>query len=82
MIILHIGSSSVWKETFGDGRRRVPDALQRFGRWTCTGDTELVMYDKCANQDAAFAFPDLMNTGEGGITMWFKGTGKGSAPRT
>lgn len=76
MIIHHIGSSSTWIEAFGDDVDAFPFPAGDGGQWTCTGDTELTVYEKCENKDAAFEFYKYMTTGEGGTT-WFKSTGKG-----
>lgn len=76
MMIHHIGSSSIWLETFGDDVDAFPSPAGAGGQWTCTGDTNLVVYEQCENKEAAFEFYKFMTTGEGG-TMWFKDTGKG-----
>ena len=76
MIIHHIGSSTMWTEQFGDDVGAFVSPGTDKGQWTCTGDTELAVYEKCANKEAAFEFYKFMTTGEGG-TIWFKGTGKG-----
>ena len=76
MIIHHIGSSTTWIKTFGDDVAAFPVPGSEKGRWTCTGDTEFVVYNQCKNKDAAFEFLTYMTLGEGG-TKWFKGTGKG-----
>lgn len=76
MFIHHIGSSAVWLEAFGDDVGAFPVPGGDGGRWTCVGDTELVVYENCQNKEAAFAFYKYMTTGEGG-TAWFKATGKG-----
>ena len=76
MIIHHIGSSTTWMEQFGDDVDAFVFPGTDKGQWTCTGDTEFIVYEKCENKEAAFEFVKFMTTGEGG-TMWFKGTGKG-----
>lgn len=76
MIIHHIGSSQNWIDTYGDDCDAFVFPGSDKGQWTCTGDTELAVYDKCENKDAAWDFYTYMTTGEGG-TAWFKHTGKG-----
>ena len=76
MIIHHIGSSTNWLDTFGDDVDAFVFPGSDKGQWTCTGDTEIAIYDKCENKEAAFEFYKYMTTGEGGTT-WFKDTGKG-----
>lgn len=76
MFIHHIGSSSIWLETFKDDVDAFPVPAGSGGQWTCTGDTCLTVYEQCKNKDAAFDFYKYMTTGDGGTT-WFKSTGKG-----
>ena len=76
MFIHHIGSSNEWIEAFGDDVSAFVMPGSDKGQWTCTGDTQFVVYEQCENKDAAFEFVKYMTTGEGG-TEWFKGTGKG-----
>lgn len=76
MIIHHIGSSNDWISTFGEDVSAFVMPGTDKGQWTCTGDTEFVVYEQCENKEAAFEFLTYMITGEGG-TEWFKGTGKG-----
>jgi multiple sugar transport system substrate-binding protein len=76
MIIHHIGSNSRWQQAFKDDVDAFPVPGGPGGRYTVAGDTELVVYNKSKNKDAAFLFYRYMVTGEGGTT-WFKKTGKG-----
>ena len=76
MIIHHIGSSTTWLDTFGDDVDAFVFPGSDKGQWTCTGDTEIAVYEQCENKEAAFEFYKYMTTGEGGTT-WFKDTGKG-----
>lgn len=75
MMLHHVGSSSIWLETFGDDVDAFVMPGTEKGQWTCTGDTELVVYEQCKDKEAAFAFIEYMITGDGG-SKWFKGTGK------
>ena len=76
IIIHHIGSYAQWVELFGDDVDAFVVPGTDKGQWTCAGDTEFVVYEQCANKEAAFEFYKYMTVGEGG-TAWFKGTGKG-----
>ena len=76
MIIHHIGSYQRWIDAFGDDVDAFVVPGSDKGQWTCAGDTEMTIYEKCENKEAAFEFYKFMVTGEGGTT-WFKGTGKG-----
>lgn len=76
MLMHHIGSSQTWEETFGDDCDAFVFPGTDKGQWTCTGDTEIAIYDSCENKDAAWEFYKYMTTGEGG-TAWFKHSGKG-----
>ena len=47
MMLHHVGSSSIWLETFGDDVDAFVMPGTEKGQWTCTGDTELVVYEQC-----------------------------------
>ena len=73
MTIHHIGSYKDMVAQFGDdvGAFIFPAGK---GRWTSMGDTETVMFDSCANKDAAFAWMAYLATGKGQET-WCTVTG-------
>ena len=73
MTIHHIGSSAQMIETFGDD----VDAFifpKGEGQWTSMGDTETVMFNSCANKEAAFEWMAYLATGKGQET-WCTVTG-------
>ena len=73
MTIHHIGSSAQMMELFGDD----VDAFifpKGVGQWTSMGDTETVMFDSCANKEAAFEWMSYLATGKGQET-WCTVTG-------
>ena len=73
MTIHHIGSSAQMIETFGDD----VDAFifpKGEGQWTSMGDTETVMFESCANKEAAFEWMAYLATGKGQET-WCTVTG-------
>lgn len=73
MTIHHIGSSAQMIELFGDD----VDAFifpKGEGQWTSMGDTETVMFESCANKEAAFEWMAYLATGKGQET-WCTVTG-------
>ncbi|MBQ7520710.1 MAG: extracellular solute-binding protein, partial [Clostridia bacterium] len=73
MTIHHIGSSAQMMELFGDD----VDAFifpKGEGQWTSMGDTETVMFNSCANKEAAFEWMAYLATGKGQET-WCTVTG-------
>ena len=73
MTIHHIGSSAQMMELFGDDVAAFifPKGV---GQWTSMGDTETVMFNSCANKEAAFEWMAYLATGKGQET-WCTVTG-------
>lgn len=73
MVVHHTGSFEGMVETFGDDVSAFQFPAGQ-GRWTSMGDTDNVMFEKCANKEAAFEWLSYMATGNG-QKIWCEGTG-------
>ena len=73
MTIHHIGSSAQMMELFGDDVAAFVFPAGE-GQWTSMGDTETVMFESCANKEAAFEWMAYLATGKGQET-WCTVTG-------
>jgi multiple sugar transport system substrate-binding protein len=73
MVVHHTGSFQGMVDTFGDdvSAFQFPGGK---GRWTSMGDTNTVMFEKCANKEAAFEWLSYLATGKG-QEIWCVGTG-------
>jgi len=73
MTIHHIGSSAQMMDLFGDDVAAFVFPAGE-GQWTSMGDTETVMFNSCANKEAAFEWMAYLATGKGQET-WCTVTG-------
>jgi multiple sugar transport system substrate-binding protein len=64
MTIHHTGSAKEMEALFGDDVSAFAPPPGK-GRWTSMGDTDNVMFEKCKNKDAAFAWLAYLATGKG-----------------
>lgn len=80
MTVHHIGSSKGMVETFGEDVAAFPFPKGK-AQWTSMGDTENVMFESCANKDAAFEWLAYLATGKGQET-WCTATGNVPVSKT
>jgi multiple sugar transport system substrate-binding protein len=80
MTVHHTGSSGEMETQFGDdvSAFAFPGGA---GRWTSMGDTENVMFESCANKEAAFEWLAYLATGKGQET-WCTETGNVPVSKT
>lgn len=80
MTIHHTGSSADMENLFGDDVSAFAFPAGT-GQWTSMGDTETVIFESCANKEAAFEWVSYLATGEG-QQMWCEGTGNVPVSKT